>query len=205
MTIFSELGYVIGDLVMTKDDGVGDKGAVYELIRDDRSNRPLFKLVSGRCNHNNANGEPGVYISEEEFIPLTKGGEPVIYIDAKGFQCYRGCGYWYCFDPESGAWRSTLVDYSPLVLSGDLVQYNPDFHDTLLHPELSEGLGDPDALSVKTLHSLVTLTGMMITLTPEGTYLLDSPDSEDTTEHQTAQEVVEILQAYKAYLDLLNS
>ena len=58
-----ELGYKVGDRfkVVSNKSGVFSIGSLVELYEDDDSRCPLFKLVEGYCEFNNADSCPGAY------------------------------------------------------------------------------------------------------------------------------------------------
>ena len=69
-TPVEQLGYVIGDTFvvladpsLSSPDRIFDVGSIVTLFRDDGSSSPLFRLVSGACKFNLADGRPGAYYS----------------------------------------------------------------------------------------------------------------------------------------------
>lgn len=67
MTPCEKLGYKVGDkfeVVESEDyDSVFLNGSIIELYNDDKSDRPLFKLVKGDCCYQHCDGEDGGYFS----------------------------------------------------------------------------------------------------------------------------------------------
>jgi hypothetical protein len=66
-----KIGYEVGDrfLVVENSDSIFDSGSVVELMWDDGSEIPLFRLISGRCNFHLANGSPGGYLHITYVVP----------------------------------------------------------------------------------------------------------------------------------------
>lgn len=72
MTPCEKLGYKVGDRFEVVDiDGMDGftKGSIIDLYRDDNSDEPLFKLVSGHTKYMHADGKPGAYIKLERIKP----------------------------------------------------------------------------------------------------------------------------------------
>ena len=79
MTPCEELGYKAGDLfeVVGSDAGTFSPGSKIELYRDDATDAPLFKLITGECNFKLVDEEYGAYITLDFIKPLQKKGENV--------------------------------------------------------------------------------------------------------------------------------
>jgi hypothetical protein len=71
-------GYKIGDrFVVVCDGDIFHKGSIIYLYKHAGSRRaPLFKLVSGGCQFDNADGEPGAWFSWRNVKPLGKAFTP---------------------------------------------------------------------------------------------------------------------------------
>lgn len=53
------LGYAVGEMFLIKGAPQGE--GIFQLFKDDGSDRPLFLMVAGTCDFNNANCDPGAY------------------------------------------------------------------------------------------------------------------------------------------------
>lgn len=73
------LEYKIGDRFEVIESSTFSKSSIVELFRDDGSNSPLFKLISGDCSHNCCDGEVGAYTKLDRLkkIEETTQEEPV--------------------------------------------------------------------------------------------------------------------------------
>lgn len=130
MTPCEERGWKVGDrfrVVRDPDDPANFAvGSVVELFRDDGMIDPLFRMVSGSCKYNNADGEPGAYLPLSCVEPLPKPtrfvpGETTLRdgTPARIYAVYEDRIHGANRNPTNGCWEMCEWGASGDLIAGD--------------------------------------------------------------------------------------
>lgn len=108
-----KLGYFKGQRFVVTDnsrDGAFGKGSVVELYKDDGTDFPLFKLITGACNYRHVDGADGAYLHLDKVKPLA---------GRQGLQMK-----YFVLEPEGNdiyaqASREALLHYAKVIAEAD--------------------------------------------------------------------------------------